>query len=165
MFRLFAFFRLKAAQPQPQPGLVLAIERHQSATENYLDGACTFTVIAAYVASLLANVFSLGIACAIAVLVTTIFITVQMVGLGFVLAPLVRRMTRSEDEPGIVLNSAVSTMTTVACATLLCVGTSPLRHIGTAYLILVAANAAAALIVLVMQHSIAELERRYGVES
>ena len=164
LFRLFAYFQLKSAAPEPKPGIVLAIERHQDAAENYLDGLCTLIVIAAYIASLLASTFPLATAIAIALPATVLFISANVVFTGFLIAPIFRRFIRSEDEPGIVVNSAVWMIITVACATLLTVSPSPLRHIGTIYLLLVAANAAAAVIVLLMQRSFADLERRYGVE-
>ncbi len=164
LFRLLAFFRLKTSRPQPHPGLALAIERHQDAAENYLDGACTFIVIAAYVTSLLISVLPVATASLIAVPATALYFSGQTVFVGFVIAPIVRRFTRTNDGYGIAINSAIFLIVTIACATLLAVSISPLRYVGFAYLVLVAANAVAAVIVFLMQRPIENAERSYGVE-
>jgi hypothetical protein len=50
----------------------------------------------------------------------------------------------------------------IAAAAVLAVGTSPLRHAGTAFLFLTAINAMASVVVFAMRRSIAETERRFG---
>lgn len=165
LFKLFAFARLKMAKPEPQPGLALAIERNQSAAENYAVTIVVFIVLAAFVASLLATSLPFGTACLVAVPTTAVLINVQVVGVGAILIPFVRKLTRSRPEIGIALNSAITAMFVTAAAAFLAVSDSSVRHFGTAFLILIAANAVAAIIVFVLQRPIADAERAYGVES
>ncbi len=52
LFRLFAYLRLRASRPQPQPGLMLAVERHQSAAENNIVCIVMIVVVASFFDSL-----------------------------------------------------------------------------------------------------------------
>lgn len=160
LFRLFAYFRLRAAKPEPHEGLVLAIERHQTAIENYIVNSGVFIVIAAFVASMIP--LPTGAACAVAIPVTAIYINAQIVLTAITIAPIARRI--ASREVGIAVNSTVFAVIVIAMATLLAVTSSPFRYVGMACLGAVAANAIAALVVLLMQRPIAELERRYEPE-
>jgi hypothetical protein len=165
LFRLFAYFRLKTIQPVVKRGLVLSIERHQSAVENYLITICVCVVITAFLASIIAATLPLGAACLIALPATGVLVSVEIVMMGVAIAPLVRKVTGMSGAASIALNSVVMSAIAMTAAVLLSVSSSPLRHIGTAYLILIAANAVASVVVFLMQRRIADLERRYGVES
>lgn len=164
LFRLFAWFRLKTTHPEEKKGLVLSIERHQSAVENYLIGICVWVVIAAFLASIFAATLPLGAACLIALPAAGVLVSVEIVIMGTMIMPLIRKMTGVSGEAGIAANSVVTSAIALAAATLLAVGESPLRFIGYAYLIMIAANAIASVIVFLMQQQFIEMERRYGVE-
>ena len=165
LFRLFAYFRLRTTKPEPQPGVVLAIERHQSAIENYLIAICVWVVIAAFLASTMASTLPLGAACLVALPATGVLVSVEIVVMGVAFTPLVRKLLRLPDQAGVAINSVVMGAVALTCAALLMTGSSPLRHIGTAYVILLAANVLASPIVFLMQRRIAELERGHGLES
>lgn len=60
VFRLFAYLRLRAARPEPHPGLMLSKDRHQSAAENYIVCIVMMVVVASMFDSL-----AVGIAVAI----------------------------------------------------------------------------------------------------
>lgn len=165
LFRLFAYARLKASQPQPKAGLVLAIERHQSAVENYLISLCVWVVISAFLASIIAGIVPLSAAWLIALPATGVLVSVEIVVMGMAVDPLVRKLLRLSDQAGVDVNSAVTGFFAIACAVLLMTSSSPLRHIGTAYLALLAANVVASAVVFVMHRKIADLERGYGLES
>lgn len=164
LFRLFAYIRLKRSRPEPKPGLVLAIQRHQGAIEAYLICILVFVVLASFVASLLATMMPFGAACALALPVAAVYINAQIVFTGAIIAPIVRKIIRTDREIGIVVNATLWTIVIVGAACLLAVSESPLRHVGTFFLAAIAANAIASLIVFSMQRSFVELERRYGVE-
>ncbi len=142
----------------------MAIERHQSAMENYIVPVVVFIVLAAFIASLIARTLPFGTACALALPAAAVLINVQVVLVGFIMIPIVRKLPRRQAEFGHAVNSFLLLAVVIAAAALLSGGASPLRHIGTAFLVLVAANAIAFVCVLLMQRSIADAERRYGVE-
>jgi hypothetical protein len=164
LFRLFAYFRLKTIGPEEAPGLVLSIERHQSAIENYLISFCVCLVMAAFIASIVAANLPLGPACLIALPMTGILISAQIVFMGAVITPLLRKVTGMGGAACIAMNSILMSAIAITAAILLAIGSSPLRHIGTAYLLLLAANAIASVVVFLMQRQFDDLERRYGVE-
>lgn len=164
LFRLFAYFRLKASKPQPQPGLVLSIERHQSAVENYFITICVWVVVAAFLASIIGATLPLTAACLLALPATGVLVSVEIVVIG-VATPLVRKLLRLSDDSNAGVNSVVIGAIALSSAAMLTIGSSPLRHIGTAYLLLLAANVLASLVVFLMRRRIAGLERRYGFES
>ena len=51
LFRLFAYTRLRSSRPQPQPGLMLAIDRYQSAAENHIMSIVMTVVVASFFGS------------------------------------------------------------------------------------------------------------------
>jgi hypothetical protein len=165
LFRLFAYFRLKTTKPEPKPGLVLAIERHQSAIENYLIAICVWFVIAAFLASILASTLPLSAACLIALPAAGVLVSVEIVVMGVAVGPLVRKLFRLSDEAGVAVNSIVTGAFAFLCAVLLATGNSPLRPIGFAYLFLLAANVIASIVVFLMRGRFAALERGYELSS
>ena len=165
IFKLFAFARLRSARPEPQPGLALSIERNQSASENFIVAAIVFVVLAAFITSLLATSLPFGTACAVAIPTTAVYINVQVVFIGAVILPFLRKLVRTRPEIAIAVNSAITGALILAAAALLAVSPSPLRHVGTAFLIAVGANALAAVIVFAMGRSIAKAEQRFGAGS
>lgn len=164
LFRLFAYFRLKAMKPEPQPNIALSVDRHQNAVENYLLPACVVVVIAAFLASIMATAIPFGAACAIALPAAVLMIDIHVVLMGVAITPLVRKVTGTRSDSGIAVSSAIVTAAAFASAVLLAAGRSPLRHVGTTYLALLAANALAFPVVLLLRPRIADLERSYGVE-
>lgn len=144
--------------------MALAIERHQSTAENYIMTVVVFIVLAAFLASLIAHTLPFGTACALALPAAAVLINVLVVLVGVLIIPIARKLPRRQPEFGLVLNSLVTLAVVIAAAALLSTGLSPLRHVGTAFLILVAANALASICLILMRRSIAEAERGYGVE-
>ncbi|HEY8712052.1 MAG TPA: hypothetical protein VIM68_04220 [Thermoanaerobaculia bacterium] len=164
LFRLFAYFRLRTMRPEPKQGIALSVERHQSAIENYLIPLCVLVVIAAFMASLIASMLPLEAAFLIALPATAVLITAQMVLTGLAITPLVRKLPGMTGASRITVNAAVLSAMAITAAALLAASATPLRHIGTAYLMLLAANALASVVVFLMRRRIADLERRCGVE-
>lgn len=165
LFRLIAYVRLKTMKPEPEPGLVLAIDRHQSAIENYLITICVWAVIAAFLASLIATTLPLSAAFLIALPATGVLVSVEIVVMAVAITPLVRRLFRLSDAAGVAVNSIVIGAMATASAAMLASGSSPLRPVGTAFLYLLAANVVSSVVVFLMQRKFVDLERGYGLRS
>ncbi len=164
LFRLFAYIRLRRTRPEPRPGIALAVERHQSALENFLVPVVGLIVLAAFIATLIDESLPLGTACALALPAAAMLMNVQVLVVGVLLIPIVSRLPRRQAETGQAVNSFIMLVVVIGAATLLSVDPSPLRRIGTAFLLLAGANAVAFVCLLLLQRSIAEAEARYGVE-
>jgi hypothetical protein len=164
LFKLFAYFRLRIAKPEPRPGVVMTIDPHQSALENYIVAVSVLLVTTCFTASLFAASMPFGAACIVAIPVTAVMIHVPIVFFGTVISPMIRRVTGLSDEGAIAINSAILMTVTIAAATMLAAGASPLRGIGTLFLLLAGANAIAAVAVFMMPSAMAAAETRFGVE-
>jgi hypothetical protein len=77
IFRLGAFVRLRSAKPQPQRGLLLAVDRHQTAREHYL-AALWYVGSAACFAS---ELLSIPIALAAVVVLASFQLLLCVIGL------------------------------------------------------------------------------------
>lgn len=164
LFRLLAYFRLKTLKPEPRAGIVMSVERHQSAAETYTVSMLVFAVLTSFVASMIATALPLGSACVLAVPATAVLISVQIVLTGVAVTPVVRRIMRLDGKFRQAVNGVVLSAIAITAAVLLTLGTSPLRHVGTVYLAVIGTNAVASVVVFLMQGSIAAAERPYGVE-
>lgn len=164
LFRLFAYFRLRTMKPEPQAGLVLAIDRHQSTIENCLISIWVWVVISAFLASIISPTLPLGAACVIALPAAGALVSVEIVVVGMAI-PVVRKVLRLSDQSDVGVNSVLVGAMAVASAVLLTMGSSPLRYIGAAYLVLLATNVVASIAVFLMKSRFAALERGYGLSS
>jgi hypothetical protein len=163
LFRLIAYLRLRTSNPESRPGIAMSIERHQSATENYLVAACVLVLWIAFTAAMLASVMPFPLACIVAFPAAALIVhLVPMCLIGLLVAPVARKITGNSALNNIAVSSAIMIVMTIAAAAVLATGTSPLRYVGTAFLFLTAINALASVVVFTMQRSIAETERRFG---
>jgi hypothetical protein len=163
LFRLMAYLRLRTSNPESTPGIALSIERHQSATENYLVAACVLALWIAFTATMLASVMPFPLACIIAFPAAALIVhLVPMCLVGLLVAPASRKITGHSAPDNLAISSAIMIIMTIAAAALLAAGTSPVRYAGTAFLFLTAINALASVVVFTMRRSIAETERRFG---
>ena len=164
LFRFFAYLRLRTARPEPAPGLVMAVERHQSASENYLVAICVFIVATSFVVTLLNLTMSLPAAWVIAVPATAIIIPLSVPFLAYVIMPIVRKIVPFRAD-NLAANSVVIMSITIGAAIFVLLSRSPLRYVAGTFLLLVALNAAAAALMFFLRDSIAGAERQMGVES
>ena len=163
LFRLVAYLRLRTSNPQPRPGIAMSIERHQSATENYLVAACVLVLWIAFTAAMLAFAMPFPLACIVAFPAAALIVhLVPMCLIGLLVAPVARKITGHSALNNLAVSSAIMIVMTIAAAAVLAAGTSPLRYIGTAFLFFTAINALASVVVFTMRRSIAETERRFG---
>lgn len=164
LFRLVAYLRLRTSPPENKPGIALSVERHQSASENYLVASCVLALGIAFTATMLDLVMPFALACIIAFPLGAMIVhLVPMWFAGFLVGPITRRINGTPSLNNNAAGSAVLIALAIAAAAILATGTSPLRHVGTTFLFLTAINALASVVVFTMRRSIAETERRFGV--
>lgn len=151
LFRLAAYLRLRTAKPSPvRDDLVLAIDRGQSAFENYGIAIWVVLTITCYFAGDVFERWPLAAAIAVSLVLAmiTTFIPLCIVGS-------VRRGNN------IRLNSVIAMTLLIAAALYYATATSWLRFVAWQFLALVALNALAAVIVLLLRPSIARLEATF----
>ena len=141
LFRLFAYLRLRASRPESRPGLILSIERHQSAAENYIVCIAMIVVVWSLFRSPLLGV------------------TVAIIGLqlAIVTARTILRMFFSADANTVKGGSILIVLAIVAGA-IAVVRTSSVAKI---FLAVVALNAIAAAIMFLLRGSVARVERQF----
>jgi hypothetical protein len=162
LFRLFAYLRLRATKPQPSRGVVMVVDQYQSAGENYAVTICIFVVMISFVTALLNPTMSLPAACAIALPAAAVIIQVQIVLTGVIIT-IARKVAPTEGDNLAVSSIALMTLT-IGAAIFTFIRDSPARFVAGAFLLLVALNAIAAVLVFLMRGAITDAERRFGVE-
>ena len=153
LFRLYAFLRLLGAKPEPRAGLVLVIDRDQTAFEHH--GASLWIVLtsACYIASALSAAWPLPLAILAAIAIVPLAIEVPF----YVSGLLVRKGSRV---------NGVFTLLVLAAASLHFVRqTTWVRVVALLFFAVVAINAMAAAIVFLLRAPIARLERGVLSES
>lgn len=160
LFRLFAFLRLKTVRPQPQRGLLLMLDRHQSELENYSLSAWVFVSATCFVAGTLFAACHFALAVALAVPVTVVGLEVAVVGSGL-LVELFASVTRLEvdDRPGV--SSAALMLLFIGVSAWLALSRTWVRWAAWQVLALVALNAIAAAVVYLLRGPIMRAERVY----
>lgn len=141
LFRLFAYVRLRTSRPQPQAGLMLSVERYQSAAENNIVCVAMVLVVASFFESILA-----GIPAAIIALQAAIVLS----------RPIIRPFWRRDDstvEPG----SKLILLAVVGIA----IWFARSRVVPRLFLAIVALNMLAAAIMFALRRRVGELERSF----
>lgn len=138
LFRLFAYLRLRASRPQPRPGLMLAVERHQSAAENNIVCIVMIVVVASFFDSLW------GIPAAILIFQIAI-----------VAAAGIMRIFRSGD------TTHGGGMIIMGITIVLAVWFARFDLVSRVFLALVALNAVAAVLMVALRRKVAALERTF----
>ncbi|HEX9163839.1 MAG TPA: hypothetical protein VF980_19175 [Thermoanaerobaculia bacterium] len=165
LFRLLAYARLRAASPRRACGTILIVDRYQSAFETYTVAACVLIVFAAFGTSLFEASMSMPAACILGALFAILLAQLLAVILGAVVIPILRMVIRIPDALIVTINGAVHMALVTTAAALLAVSDSRLRYGGAAFLLLIAANALAAIVNLFLRDSFLAAERRFGVEA
>ncbi len=161
LFRLYAYMRLRAAKPEPVPGLILSINRHQSASENFLATICIVFVAGSYFAAWFETSMVTLLAYAAGLLAAIIAIQALIVfsGLIFAAVPKAGGMGVAARLVAVTIMAAM-----IAGGGAVASGDSSARYVAGGFLLLVAMNAVAALLNFLLREKIGELERRFGVE-
>lgn len=153
LFRLFAFLRLRGARPEPREGLVLVVDRHQTATEQHGVAIWITLTVTCYLAATLFAEWPLPMALAAAFALAPFAVHVPMLSIGF--------LTRGHRR----LNPMTLMFTFIAVAAYFARHQSWARFAAWQFLALVALNAVAAVIVLMLRAPIERLERGVSSES
>lgn len=140
LFRLFAWLRLRASRPEPRPGLMLAIERHQSEAENYTVSIVMIAVLASFFRSFW------GIPVAIVVVQAAI-----------VASGLITHAFRGRDADTTHGSGAIIMGVTIALA----VWFARTAIVPRVFLALVVLNAIAAVIMFALRRKVAAVEAKY----
>jgi hypothetical protein len=152
LFRLFAYLRLLAAKPEPRPGLILIIDRDQTAYEHHLVSLWIAATSTFYLAATLFRGLPVPVAIAAAIPVAALALEVPF----YVSGLLLRRGSRVN---GIVC------MLVLAIASLYVVRQpSWVRFVAWQFFAVIALNATAAAIVFLLRAPIARLERGFVFE-
>lgn len=147
MFRLYAYLRLRGARPEPREGLVLIVDRDQTAFEHHGISLWIVLTLACYAAGTLFSSWPLAAAIVPSVLLGAAAVVVPMCVSGLML----RRGARA--------NGLVVMLLLVAASAYFAVQTTWVRFAAWQFLGVLAINAIAATIVFLLREPIARLER------
>jgi hypothetical protein len=159
LFRLVAFLRLRSAQPEPRPGLLLTVDRHQSQFEHYSLAVWVTATVTCFTAATLFASRHVALALMLAVPVTLVGMQMVIVGCGLVV-DLFSGVTRLKVDP--VGGSSVLMMTLfLGSAAFIATSRTWARWVAWQVLALVALNALAAVLVFLLRGPIDRIERAY----
>jgi hypothetical protein len=143
LFRLLAYLRLRATKPQPVRGLMLMIDRDQSAIEIYSVAVWLTLTLIAYLSEELGVIVAIVIAC--------IVIQIPM----YVVSPLLGRVLKTS---GRQINSAAYMLLFVIASLHYARAHGWIRFVAWQFLALVTLNAIAAMLAFALRGRIAALE-------
>jgi hypothetical protein len=161
LFRLYAYMRLRAAKPEPARGLILSVDRHQSASENFLSTICIVLVAGSYFGAWFETSMVTPVAYAAGLLAAVIAIQALIAVAGAIIVAIQKpdgAGTAATLMPIVIMAAMIAGGAAVAT------GDSSARYIARGFLLLVAMNAAAAVVTFLLREQITEAERQFGVE-
>jgi len=153
LFRLLAFLRLRVAKPRRRPGLVLIVDRDQSALENHSVASWIGLTLAGYLASSVLASWPLLLAIPAALLFAGAIVQVMVVGGGLLVFLFPNRIRA---------NSILFMTIMLLLAAYFARQDSWARFVAWQFLALVALNAIAAAIVFLLRGPIARLEAAFA---
>lgn len=157
MFRLLAFFLCRTAEREMRPGLVLAIDRHQSAVENYTVALWLVVSSSIYAFALLRRVLVTWAAVVLALPVA--LLVIQALTQLVLMAP--RRWNRSH----LRLNTFILMTVMIVLSMTIATTAHWSSVVGWVGVVLAALNALAAVVVRFLQPRLDALERSFENES
>lgn len=160
LFRLVAFGIIRRSRPKEAHGLVLVIDRDQSASEYYLISIWLLLTVSCYVGAGLSRVTNGVLAAVAAIPIASLII--EAIYLSGAAMPGLRaagvRQERSLRVASMMLYGLL--MLTAAYFTF---AESWVRYVAISFFVVVMVNAVAAVVVWSLRRRIADLERAYGV--
>ena len=158
LFRLAAYVRLRRARAEAAH-VSYFIDRHQSATENWLVGIWVTLTIACYIAAAVFADWPLIASLPLSfVLSAVVGIELPVVISGAIIAPMWKALTGMKGDNHLRFNSIVVMMTFILAAVHFAAAESWARYAAWQFLGVVIANAGASVIVFLLRGSIARLE-------
>jgi hypothetical protein len=150
----FAASRFRSPAVTPADRVVYAIDRDQSAMENYGVAIWFVLTLACYLTFLLPFRAPFDIVAAIVIAPLSVQIAIPVVGGVFTLMGM---------KNNVALVSATIMSVMIAVSSLLATAAAPVRFVAWLFLFVVALNSAAWLILLTLRNRIRELEKRCGI--
>ena len=160
IFRLYAFFRLRAARPEVNDGLFV-IERNQSAHEMWIVAVWVAAVATVYVASALFRVWHPVAALIAALPIALLAVEIPIFVSGLVLVPGIRALTRKHVD-SMRASSAVTMAMLAGASAYFALKPGWIRVVACQFFALAALNALAAIVVFSLRDSISRLEAAVG---
>ena len=151
LFRLVAFLRLRAAKPEPRDGLILVVDRDQTAIEHHAISLWIVLTVTCYFAATLFGSWPLPLALPAAFFVAAMAVEVPLLVFGTFVSSRV--------------NSVLCMLVFIAAAAWFATQRSWARFAAWQFLAVIALNAVAAAIVFLLRGPIARLERGVVSES
>lgn len=162
LFRLWAYARLRTATPEPKPGLILMVDRDQSAVESYTTSTWIALMTAGYIAAELAKRWPLPVAIAAAIPLACLALHLPLL-VAPVLVPVIEVFARKRLTWYAAVNSTAFVATHLAIALVLADQRTWVRFVAWQFLAVFGLNAIAAAIVFLLRGRITSLEASYGV--
>ena len=153
LFRLYAFLRLAGAKPQPREGLVLVIDRDQTAFEHHGASIWIMLTLMCYIAAGLSAAWPLPLAIAASIPIAAIVIEIPMYVSGLLL------------RQGAWLNGIATLLFMAGLSAYFARQGSWARFVAYQFFAVLAINAVAAIVVFLLRAPIARLERGVLSES
>lgn len=161
LFRLVAFGIIRRSRPKEACGLVLVIDRDQSASEYYVISVWLLLTVSCYVGAGLSPVTN-GVVAAIAAIPLASFL-IEAIYLSGAAAMSALGAGGIRQEHSLRVASMMFYGLLILTATYFVLAESWVRYVAISFLVIVAVNAIAAVVVWPLRRRIAELEKTYGV--
>jgi hypothetical protein len=160
LFRLVAFVRLLTLRPQPERGLLLMVDRHQSQMENYSLSVWVMATVTCFIAGTLFGSRHVALAFALAVPTAVVVLQGAIVGTGL-LVELFSAVTGVKVNDSVRVSSAALMVVFLGMSAWIATAPTWVRWAAWQVLVLVALNAIAATLVFLLRAPIARAERTY----
>lgn len=161
IFRLVAFGVIRRSRPREVRGLVLVVDRDQSASEYYLISAWLLLTVSCYVCAGLSPVTNGVVAGVAAIPIASLIMEAPMYLSGAVMPVL--RAAGIRQESSLRVASMMLYGLLLLTAAYFALAESWVRYVAVSFFAIMAANAVAAVVVWSLRRRIAELEKTYGV--
>lgn len=152
--RLVAWAIFRHARPREQRGLILALDRHQNAVESQVVAFGVMFASTCYAAAALARMVHPAVAAILGVPAAIVAIHALM-SLAWLISGLLRLRTP------VRVTSLLVMSTLIAASAYFAVSQEWVRIVARGFLVVVAVNALAALVVWTLRHRLVALERQY----
>ena len=161
IFRLIALMMISRAKPKEARGLVLVIDRDQSAPEYYIISTWLLVTASCYVGALLSPLTTRAIAALAAVPVAAMVIKFPLYLGGLTAIGLRALGSRVEDMRS--TNSKLTYGMLMLASLWFIRNESWIRYVAVAFFVVLAVNALASIVVVLLRGRIAAVDRAYGV--
>ncbi|HYM60882.1 MAG TPA: hypothetical protein VEZ11_08315 [Thermoanaerobaculia bacterium] len=169
VFRLFAWYRFRAAATQTQrlDRVALAIDRDQSAVEQYSIAAWTLLTQSCYLAAFITSRWHVAgpwraLAVALTPFLAAVLVEITFIATGAVLVPLWNATAGSRIENNIRLNSIVQMAILLLASAYFAGAAGWVRPVAWIAIAVFAMNGAAAVVLFAMRRRLEALDREYG---